>query len=224
MEEFKNILFEYFVLAIILGICFAFYFMQPDVNGNIFVVAIFIIYLRHHHIGEKLIKIKAPKGVWVKSISGRKLFHLLDILTLAVIVLLYLGWLNFYFSALIFVIWFIITDIFRERRCIYGNYISRWFYTSKININNSKWRVHKSDKDPFPSVPHMHALDKSIVINIYTGEIYDSSNRNLIEVASKKDLKKLWSDSKFRMAVEEARSAYLKDNPDFKLEQLPNFE
>ena len=128
-----------------------------------------------------------------------------------------------YLSLLIFIVWFIFTDILRVRRTIYGTYISRWFYTSKININNFKWQIHIADKDPFPSVPHMHATDVPLKLNIYTGEIYDAKTKLYITTASRKDLKKLWADEKFVTTVKNARKIYLQNNPKYKLEKIPMF-
>ena len=118
---------------------------------------------------------------------------------------------------ILFVIWFIITDIFRQRYSIYGTYISRWFYTSKIEINNNKWVIHKNDVDPFPSVPHMHSKDLPLKLNIYNGEIFDVNTKKIVDIVREKDLKKLWSDTKFVRLVEEARKNLKDQNPNYKL-------
>lgn len=225
MEKLKNIFFEYLTLTIIVAmILIVKVFIAPQLNNYIFIFAIFIIYLRHHHLGEKVTIENVSKNIIAtKAISGRKFFNWLDIPTCFVVVLFFSEKTEFYLSLLIFIVWFIFTDILRVRRTIYGTYISRWFYTSKININNSKWQLHIADKDPFPSVPHMHAINVPLKLNIYTGEIYDAKTHLYITTASKKDLKKLWSDEKFIATVKNARNIYLQDNPKYKLEKMPIF-
>ena len=225
MEKFKNIFFEYLTLLIILAmILIVKIFIASQLNNYIFIFAIFIIYLRHHHLGEKVtIENESKSIIATKAISGRKFFNWLDIPTYFVVVLFLSEKTDFYLSLLIFITWFIFTDILRVRRTIYGTYISRWFYTSKININNSKWQIHIADKDPFPSVPHMHATNVPLKLNIYTGEIYDAKTKVCITTASRKDLKKLWADEKFVTTVKNARKIYLQNNPKYKLEKIPMF-
>ena len=83
--------------------------------------------------------------------------------------------------------------------------------------------MHKTDKDPFPSVPHMHATSVPLKLNIYTGEIYDSTNHKLVSIAKKKELKKLWLDEKFKSAVQDARETYRADNPNYVFSAIPTF-
>jgi hypothetical protein len=223
MDKFKHILFEYSILIEILIMFFIVkIFIWADFDSRFFAFAIFIIYLRHHHLGSEVEIEKAPHGYFSKSVK-RHPFYWLDILTYPITMLFLTNTFNFYWSALVFIIWFIITDILRVRYSVYNTYISRWFYTSKININNKKWELYKADKDPFPSIPHMHALNAPMKLNIYTGEIYDTRNKILISVASKKDLKKLWSDKNFISAVENARQVYKECNPKRKLPSIPTF-
>lgn len=225
MYKFKHVLFEYSILAGILIIFFITkIFVYTDLDDRIFAIAIFIIYLRHHHLGAEVEEERISEGVIATQSTKRKLAYLLDMPTYGIIMLFLSDLTNFYWSSLIFVVWFIITDILRVRYTIYGNYVSRWFYKSKININNQKWELHITDKDPFPSVPHMHALNAPLKLNIYTGEIYDSRNKKLIEVANKKDLKKLWEDKKFIDAVKNARHIYKENNPKYELPKIPIFE
>ena len=225
MGKFKHVLFEYSTLIEIMIMLFLFkQFIYIDLNSKIFAIAIFIIYLRHHHLGSEVTIENVSKNTTVTKSTKRHMFYWLDILTYPVACLFILEITNFYWSALIFIIWFIITDILRVRYTIYGNYISRWFYTSKININNKKWELHIADKDPFPSVPHMHAINYPLKLNIYNGEIFDSRNKQLISIASKKDLKKLWSDTKFVDAVQNARKIYKSEHSKYKLPVIPDFE
>ena len=218
-EEIKNIFIEYFILSSIIATIFYF---RNDMDNNIsFILAMFMIHIRHHHKGEIVILEEFKYCTYTKVIAGRKIFHFLDLPTLAIMLLFLSERTNFYVSLFIFILWFIITDIYRTRKSIYGHYISRWLYTSRININNNKWRMHQADEDPFPSVPHMHAIDKPLKLNVYNGYIYDSKTNKYICRASRKDLSKLWSDSKFKTEVENARIIYKKNNPSYMLEEIP---
>ena len=199
-------------------------FLAPDMSTFFFTFAIFIIYLRHHHNGQQITIEEVSKNIIAtRAITGKNPFYWLDIPTYFLAVLFLSEKVNFYLSALIFVVWFVFTDIFRVRKTIYGTYISRWFYTSKICIKNLKWEMHKTDKDPFPSVPHMHATSVPLKLNIYTGEIYDSTNHKLVSTAKKKELKKLWLDEKFKSAVQDARETYRADNPNYVFSAIPTF-
>ena len=226
MNKFKNILFEYStLLGILLIIFLSKHFLYTDMNNSIFIFALFFFYFRHHHKGEKIIQERVSKRIIAtKSIEKRRILHWLDIPTFWVFIIFTSDWVSFYIAALLFVLWFVLTDILRARTTIHGQYISRWFYTSKININNDKWDMHKADKDPFPSVPHMHSKNYPLKLNIYTGEIFDSRTHKYIETASKKDLKKLWADNKFRDAVNNARNVYQSDHPKYKFPAMPTFD
>ncbi len=225
MDKFKHILFEYSTLIDLLVMLFVTkLFIFPGLDSKIFAIAIFVIYLRHHHLGSEVVVEKISKTITATRSVKRKSVYWLDIPTFAIAFLFLSNVTSFYWSTLIFVFWFILTDILRVRYTIYGTYISRWFYTSKININNNKWRINKADADPFPSVPHMHALNAPLKLNIYTGQIYDTRNKKLVDVASKKDLKKLWSDKEFVEAVKNARQIYKNNNPKYNLPTIPVFE
>ena len=220
MNKFKNIIFEYTILTIgIIILLFSKYFFQNEVNKYFFVIMTFIIYLRHYHKGQKII-VERENRHWFSTriIEGKKSFYLLDGFTLLFVTIYIIDKLSFIQYLILFVIWFIVTDIFRQRYSIYGTYISRWFYTSKIEINNGKWIIHKNDVDPFPSVPHMHSKDLPLKLNIYSGEIYDVNTKKIVDVVRQKDLKKLWSDKKFIKIVEETRKCYKENNPKYKLE------
>ena len=223
MEKFKHILFEYSTLLIIIAMFLIVkLFFYTEMNSQTFAIAIFIIYLRHHHLGSEVEVEEAPHGYFTKS-TNRKFLYWLDIPTYVIAFLFILDITSFFLSLLIFILWFILTDFLRVRYTIYGTYISRWFYTSKININNSKWELHNADKDPFPSIPHMHSKNYPLKLNIYTGEIYDTRTKKFITTANKKELKKLWEDEKFKQAVIEARRVYLGEHPKVKLPKIPTF-
>ena len=224
MDKFKHILFEYGLLIDMFAILFIVkFFVSTSLDSRIFAFAIFMIYLRHHHLGSVVEERKVSKSIIATKSAKHKLSYWLDIPTYTLAMLFFGNITNFYWSSLIFFIWFIVTDILRVRYTIYGNYISRLFYKSKININNKKWELHIADKYPFPSVPHMHAINAPLKLNIYTGEIYDTRNKSLIDTASRKDLKKLWSNKKFVEAVKNARQVYKNANPKYKLTSIPAF-
>lgn len=87
-----------------------------------------------------------------------------------------------------------------------------WFmYNYKPPIRNEKWRIHKCDADQnFPSIPHLDCItDTRKKMNIYTGEIYIRGNDKSIDKATKKELKRLWSDVEFREIVYAERIRYL---------------
>ena len=200
-------------------------FFEPNMSSYFFFFAILIIYLRHHHIGQQVtVEMVSKNMMATHAITGRKLFYWLDIPTYLIAILFLSEKVDFYLSAITFIIWFIFTDIFRVRKTIYGTYISRWFYTSKICIKNLKWEMHKTDKDPFPSVPHMHALSVPLKLNIYTGEIFDSTNHKLVSVAKKKELKSLWLDDKFKVAVQNSIETYRAENPNYVFSTIPTFD
>lgn len=221
MNKIKNIIFEYTLLisGIMILLCSK-YLFQKEVNNYVFVILTFIIYLRHYHKGQKIIVEHENKHFSsTRIIEGKKFFYPLDGLTYLFVVIYIIDKLSFMQYLILFVIWFIITDIFRQRYSIYGTYISRWFYTSKIEINNNKWFIHKNDVDPFPSVPHMHSKDLPLKLNIYNGEIFDVNTKKIVYIVREKDLKKLWSDTKFVRLVEEARKNFKDQNPNYKLDR-----
>ena len=218
-EATINIFFEYSTLFGVILIIY--FFSRFEHNNALLVLVLFIIYTRHHHKSEKVTFEEAKFGSYTYAISGKKMFHLLHIPTFAVLLLLLSERVDFYLSLLVFIIWFIATDIYRTRTSIYGHYISRWFGTSKISINNSKWRLYQADEDPFPSVPHMHAISKPLKLDVYNGAMYDSRTNKYVCCASKKDLMKLWSEK--RLEFENAREIYRNNNPSFVLMDVPSF-
>lgn len=220
MNKIKNIIFEYtlLIIGIMILLCSK-YLFQKEVNNYVFVILTFIIYLRHYHKGQKIIVERENKHFSsTRIIEGKKSFYPLGWFTYLFVAIYIIDKLSFMQYLILFVIWFIITDIFRQRYSIYGTYISRWFYTSKIEINNNKWVIHKNDVDPFPSVPHMHSKDLPLKLNIYNGEIFDVNTKKIVNIVREKDLKKLWSDTKFVRLVEEARKNFKDQNPNYKLD------
>lgn len=64
----------------------------------------------------------------------------------------------------------------------------------QIKVNNSIWRLHKNDKDPFPSNPHLHCTESPRKLNPQTGEIF--IRRKKIGTLTKKHLYKVQVDLK----------------------------
>ena len=80
-----------------------------------------------------------------------------------------------------------------------------FLYRPSIKISNYNFEIHKTDVDPWPSFPHMHAVEEKLVLNIYTGEVYRKITRDCIGEARDKDMIKLWNDTKFLNIVIEER-------------------
>ena len=214
MKKFNNFLFEYSILIIFITFSIIDnYILNNLTDGFSFVLITLVIYYRHYHIGEELDVVYKKHYTIVKRLNKAKHFYLLDIPTFLMIFLFLNNREKFIINLVLFIIWFVISDIFRQRYSLYGTYISRWFYTSKIEINNTKWVIHKNDNDPFPSVPHMHSIEYPLKLNIYTGEIININSKKIVCIANKKELKKLWKDKKFIEIVKHARKNYILNNP-----------
>lgn len=48
-----------------------------------------------------------------------------------------------------------------------------------IKVKGEIWRVHKSDKDPFPSNPHAHNLETGYKLHLGNGALYNAKNKPL---------------------------------------------
>jgi len=57
-----------------------------------------------------------------------------------------------------------------------------------VKMNGSRWRFHKNDKDPFPSIPHGHNLETGDKMDIWTGKIYNKNNNLTSKISNKKML------------------------------------
>ena len=84
-----------------------------------------------------------------------------------------------------------------------------FLYRPEYKISGHKLEIHKNDKDIWPSYPHIHILDDSLKLDIYTGELYRIQTKQQINELSDKDMKKIWNDQKFLKIVMDAR----KDKP-----------
>lgn len=67
---------------------------------------------------------------------------------------------------------------------------------------NKTWYFTKSDPDFYPSIPHGHFKNKNNKwpkLNPYTGRVFKSKHQeDPSEKLTKKEMKKIWSDEKFR--------------------------
>lgn len=89
-----------------------------------------------------------------------------------------------------------------------------------VSLKGQKWELHITDKDPNPSVPHLHCVgNKNMKINVYNGEIYEDGIN--IGKLKNKEFNSLWHDKKFLNMVKRAREFYLKEFPDYKLVAVP---
>ena len=90
----------------------------------------------------------------------------------------------------------------------------------QISLKGMNWELHITDRDPNPSVPHLHCVEnKNVKINIYNGEVYDDGIN--IGKLKDKEFNALWHDTKFVNMVQKARDFYLKEFPNYKLVQIP---
>lgn len=80
-----------------------------------------------------------------------------------------------------------------------------WIYKPEYKIFNHKIEIHKTDKDIWPSYPHVHFSDDDIKLDIYTGNLYRIQTKKIINTVSDEDMEKLWNDKKFLKIVVEAR-------------------
>ncbi|KAA8485590.1 hypothetical protein BDE36_0381 [Arcticibacter tournemirensis] len=58
-----------------------------------------------------------------------------------------------------------------------------------LHKNGRIWVVHRSDADPFPSIPHAHNYQENYKLNLYTGELYRKTK--LVGKMKKKELAEL---------------------------------
>lgn len=100
-----------------------------------------------------------------------------------------------------------------------------YLYRPECKIFKEKFEIHKTDKDIWPSYPHMHSTENDLVLNIYSGEVYRKITKKHIGDASEKDMEKLWNDEKFLSLVLEIRKnkpINLKNLEDIPIKWLEN--
>ncbi|WP_189071138.1 hypothetical protein [Deinococcus radiotolerans] len=77
-----------------------------------------------------------------------------------------------------------------------------------------KWKFHKGDDDPNPSIPHGHSdSDDRIKLDAYQGYVYKKSEQ--LGRVSRNSIVVLWNDKEFRKFAREAINAYIDRNGDF---------
>ena len=76
-------------------------------------------------------------------------------------------------------------------------------------IQRHKWIMHEHDSDiNDPSCPHLHAIGVKWKMDIYTGCMYLYPNKIYMGRATKKEMKKLWSQRSFVDLVIRERKWY----------------
>lgn len=81
-------------------------------------------------------------------------------------------------------------------------------YRPKEQIYSCLWEFHSYDADPSPSVPHGHSLDGKLKLSIWDGSVYDVRTRKRVGCATKKEMRKLQANSKFKLFVAAEREWY----------------
>jgi hypothetical protein len=85
---------------------------------------------------------------------------------------------------------------------------------TRISGKISKWNIHPFDEDPFPSIPHGHALvNNNLKLDAYLGHIYNKGEWSDRE--SRNFMISLWNDEKFRNTARSAILYYLEHHPEF---------
>lgn len=80
-----------------------------------------------------------------------------------------------------------------------------WLYKPEYTIDGHKVEIHGNDKDIWPSYPHLHIIDDSIKVDIYTGDMYRIYTKKLINKATDKDMRKIWNDKKMLKIILDSR-------------------
>ena len=68
------------------------------------------------------------------------------------------------------------------------------------------WEIHKYDKDPFPSNPHVHNLNTGEILNLNNGEIHNLKTRQIVRKMNKKDLETLKSKFKILPSISQEQA------------------
>jgi hypothetical protein len=81
---------------------------------------------------------------------------------------------------------------------IIPNGVPRRLDEVKLKVRGEVWYIHKTDSDPFPSVPHAHNYDSGHTMDLGTGELYlgrrlvgKISGRDLIDFRQRPELRDL---------------------------------
>lgn len=84
---------------------------------------------------------------------------------------------------------------------------------------SDRWVFTIGDPDPFPSIPHGHLNSKNQAwpkLNPYTGWVYSTKSQTTKRL-TKRDMRILWSNEKFRQLCYDHVSWFICTNPDFEL-------
>ena len=85
-------------------------------------------------------------------------------------------------------------------------------FRPKEQIYNCRWEVHSYEDDPSPSVPHGHSLDGKLKLSIWDGAVYDVRSKKKVGQASKKEIKRLKANNKFKAFVTAEREWYINEH------------
>ena len=91
----------------------------------------------------------------------------------------------------------------------------RLFKAYKHKMNSNVWIFHLNDLDPWPSVPHGHsyASKPPMVIDVYSGVMYNKSTGKEISKANKKDMNNLISKKEYLRYEIDAVTEFMKREP-----------
>jgi len=93
-------------------------------------------------------------------------------------------------------------------------------YCTPYKLKSMKWTFHPYDDDFFPSVPHGHS--GKYKLDILTGDVIDTVTKIIIGKINQKEMRRLYSDQRFKNIVRKATKYYRSKFPhtDFKTIQL----
>ena len=73
----------------------------------------------------------------------------------------------------------ILTEVISEEPLIPAD-IPRLLTEKTLKVKGEIWQIHKNDADPFPSVPHAHNYAAGVAMDLGTGEMFDTRNRQSV--------------------------------------------
>ena len=91
--------------------------------------------------------------------------------------------------------------------------LSPQLYRPKDKIYKMIWVFHKTDVDPFPSVPHGHSTSGKYKLKLWSGEVYDTHTNKQVGKANKKEMLILYRNNKFQSFVNDVREWFEQNNP-----------
>lgn len=99
-------------------------------------------------------------------------------------------------------------------------------YQTPFQMKKTLWFDELSDPDLFfPSCPHLHSKDGQYKLNVYTGELYSTKSKKIVngKIVKEKELKRLWENSKFVEFANRMRNIYFEKYPLSNLPPIPVF-